>query len=259
MRMLNQRFVTTLLLASVACFSVFAQSGPGINELKKLTKTDVKVGTGAVAEKNDLVIVEYTGRLKNGTVFDTNLKREGSPYGFYLGSLGVIEGWQQGIAGMRVGGVRKLEIPDELAYGKAGQGEKIPPYADLYFEIKVIHIVKANEVNVFDTAEIKKGTGKAVKEGDLVDVVYTAKLLNGRKFDIREDKTKPITFRVAYKKKETSDRIPIRGVAAGIVGMQVGGRRKITIPPLLAFGEMGRSGAPPHSVVIYEVEVLRIR
>jgi len=81
--------------------------------------------------------VHYTGRLEDGTEFDSSLRR-GPPLFFTLGAGQVIRGWEQGIVGMKEGGKRKLTIPPRLAYGKRGAGE-IPPYATLIFDV---HLVK---------------------------------------------------------------------------------------------------------------------
>jgi FKBP-type peptidyl-prolyl cis-trans isomerase len=97
---------------------------------------DVKVGTGAVAKDGDTVSVQYTGYLLDGTVFDSSLKT-GTPFSFQLGGHQVIQGWDQGVAGMKEGGQRKLIIPSDLAYGPGGQGP-IPPNATLVFDVELL-------------------------------------------------------------------------------------------------------------------------
>ncbi len=104
-----------------------------------LEKVDIQVGTGAEAKTGQRVKVHYTGRLTNGTEFDSSLKRE--PYVFVLGAGDVIRGWDQGVVGMRVGGKRKLTIPYDLAYGIAGRPPAIPPKATLVFDIELLDIV----------------------------------------------------------------------------------------------------------------------
>lgn len=98
-----------------------------------------KVGDGVVAKKGDQVAVHYTGKLANGTKFDSSLDR-GQPIVFPLGAGRVIKGWDEGIAGMKVGGKRKLIIPPSLGYGERGAGGVIPPNAELHFDVELVQI-----------------------------------------------------------------------------------------------------------------------
>jgi peptidylprolyl isomerase/FKBP-type peptidyl-prolyl cis-trans isomerase FkpA len=100
---------------------------------------DSKVGTGAEAVAGKSVTVHYTGWLTNGTKFDSS-KDHGQPFSFQLGAGQVIKGWDQGVAGMKVGGVRKLTIPPSLAYGANGAGGVIPPNATLVFEVELLGV-----------------------------------------------------------------------------------------------------------------------
>ncbi len=100
---------------------------------------DLKEGTGERARSGDTVEVHYTGWLKDGKKFDSSVDR-GRPFSFRLGAGQVIKGWDEGVAGMRVGGKRKLIIPPDLAYGKRGAGGVIPPDAELTFEVELLKI-----------------------------------------------------------------------------------------------------------------------
>jgi FKBP-type peptidyl-prolyl cis-trans isomerase FkpA len=100
---------------------------------------DLRVGTGATAGFGSDVIVHYTGWLTDGTKFDSSRDR-GDPFGFSVGQGNVIAGWEEGLAGMRVGGVRKLVIPPELGYGAWGAGDVIPPDATLVFEVELLAV-----------------------------------------------------------------------------------------------------------------------
>src|SRR3954454_1481926 len=104
-----------------------------------LKTEDLKEGTGAEAAKGDAVEVHYTGWLTDGTKFDSS-KDHGRPFGFTLGAGQVIKGWDQGVQGMKVGGVRKLTIPAGLAYGSRGAGGVIPPNATLVFEVELLGV-----------------------------------------------------------------------------------------------------------------------
>jgi FKBP-type peptidyl-prolyl cis-trans isomerase len=100
---------------------------------------DQVVGTGTAAKSGDTVEVHYTGWLTNGTKFDSSHDRR-RPFSFTLGQGRVIKGWDEGVAGMQVGGKRKLTIPADLGYGSRGAGGVIPPNAELLFEVELLKI-----------------------------------------------------------------------------------------------------------------------
>ena len=100
---------------------------------------DTVVGTGAEARAGDHVVVHYTGWLTNGSKFDSSKDRD-EPFEFSLGQRMVIAGWDEGVQGMRVGGIRKLTIPPQLGYGARGAGGVIPPNATLIFEVELLKI-----------------------------------------------------------------------------------------------------------------------
>jgi len=104
-----------------------------------LKYTDTVVGRGPVAKAGETVHVHYVGTLTNGTKFDSSRDRN-QPFTFPLGGGQVIRGWDEGVAGMRVGGKRRLVIPPQLGYGSAGAGGVIPPNATLIFEIELLGI-----------------------------------------------------------------------------------------------------------------------
>lgn len=100
---------------------------------------EVTEGTGAEARAGTQVQVHYTGWLTDGKKFDSS-KDRGQPFSFKLGGGQVIKGWDEGVAGMKVGGTRKLTIPPELGYGARGAGGVIPPGATLIFEVDLLGV-----------------------------------------------------------------------------------------------------------------------
>jgi FKBP-type peptidyl-prolyl cis-trans isomerase FkpA len=145
------RCVTTML---PLCSNIDPEAGTGLNFVfsnfrgitMSVTTTasglqieELTVGTGATATAGQDVIVHYTGWLTNGTKFDSSKDRN-DPFVFPLGQRNVIAGWDEGVQGMQVGGVRKLTIPPELGYGARGAGGVIPPNATLVFEVELLDV-----------------------------------------------------------------------------------------------------------------------
>ncbi|MBS1962160.1 MAG: FKBP-type peptidyl-prolyl cis-trans isomerase [Bdellovibrionales bacterium] len=105
----------------------------------ELKSEDLKVGNGAEAVAGKRVTVHYTGTLTDGKKFDSSLDRK-QPFTFNLGAGQVIQGWDKGVAGMKVGGKRKLTIPPSMGYGERGAGNVIPPNATLIFEVELLKV-----------------------------------------------------------------------------------------------------------------------
>jgi peptidylprolyl isomerase/FKBP-type peptidyl-prolyl cis-trans isomerase FkpA len=100
---------------------------------------DITLGSGQEAKMGDLVSVDYTGTLRDGTVFDSSRPR-GKPFQFRLGASQVIKGFERGIVGMKQGGVRRITIPPDLGYGKKGMPPAVPPNATLVFEVELVTV-----------------------------------------------------------------------------------------------------------------------
>ena len=101
---------------------------------------DIEVGDGIEANDYNKVVVNYTGKLEDGSVFDSSLNPGREPFTFTLGVGSVIKGWDLGVKGMKVGGKRNLTIPADLGYGDRGAGSVIPPGATLLFEVELIEV-----------------------------------------------------------------------------------------------------------------------
>jgi len=121
-------------------------TGDGVKTDSGLQYWDILVGTGAIAHDGDHVKVHYTGWFTDGKKFDSSVDAH-QPYSFTLGKGDVIKGWDEGIAGMKVGGKRQLRIPPELAYGDAGYKKIVPPNAVLIFDVQLLSVTPAPPAN----------------------------------------------------------------------------------------------------------------
>jgi len=138
---------TVVVLAVFAAVMPFGGSNAATNQVIEMPNglkyTDTKTGEGAIAAAGNKVSVHYTGWLhKNdakGAKFDSSVDR-GQPFQFTLGAHQVIAGWDEGVAGMKVGGKRTLIIPPELGYGARGAGGVIPPNATLMFDVELLRV-----------------------------------------------------------------------------------------------------------------------
>lgn len=109
-----------------------------------LELVDIECGTGEEAAGGMAVSVHYTGRLQSGEVIDSSRER-GAPYEFLLGAGRVVSGWDEGVVGMRTGGVRRLTLPPELGYGDSGFPPRIPPDVTLIFEIELLEVTSPED------------------------------------------------------------------------------------------------------------------
>ncbi len=219
---------------------------------------DVKEGKGDAVLAGATVTIHYTGWLtdENATKFDSSLGGEKAE--FPLNKL--IKGWQEGVPGMKPGGVRRLKIPPELAYGAKVKGD-IPANSVLVFEIELFEVknplvrppLDAKEWKKQDSGleiwDVKEGKGDAVKAGDTVTVHYVGWLTDDKatKFDSSHDRGRPASFAL--------DGL-IKGWQEGIPGMKPGGVRRLKIPPELAYGDQEKGGIPPNSVLVFEIELV---
>lgn len=230
----------------------------------ELVITDITDGEGDAAAEGDTVFVFYVGVLSaDGSRFDGNF--DGEPFAVTLGQGAVIEGWDQGLLGMKAGGRRQLDIPAELAYGEAGSGDAIPPNSAISFVVDMLAIVPAidpadePELNSLQTPSLTKleiedlviGDGAEAEAGSTVVVQIIAfRGDTGEKLVSTWGDPSPVTFTLV-----TDGSLP--GIVDGLPGMKVGGRRILNIPYEDAFGDQGNTelGLPEKTDLILVVDL----
>jgi FKBP-type peptidyl-prolyl cis-trans isomerase len=229
---------------------------------------DTVEGTDAAAVTGDYVTVHYTGWLPDGSKFDSSHNRD-QPFSFMLGMRQVIKGWDEGVAGMKAGGQRRLVIPSDLAYGQSGRGS-IPPNSVLIFDVEMLSISSGDPAKVkfapalgvdlaamnrsdtgLYTQDTVEGTGATATRGNKATVHYTGWLPDGSKFDSSHDRDEPFSFTLGVGQV-------IKGWDEGVASMKAGGQRRLVIPSDLAYGQYGRGAIPPNAVLIFDVELLSV-
>jgi len=214
----------------------------------KLVITDITDGTGAGAAAGDQLAVHYVGVLSSdGTRFDGNFGS--SPFSFTLGKSQVIKGWDEGLVGMKAGGMRQLDIPADLAYGDSGSGDIIKPGAALSFVVEMVGIIPATNPadepkltiagaaasSTLQSKDLVEGKGKVIAAGDTVALHIVAyRGDTGEKITSTWPEGAPVSLTL-----EEGGSLP--GIIKGVPGMKVGGRRQMTIPFADAFGADGNS------------------
>ena len=133
-------FHKILTLSLIFFVSSCSEKKDSITMDNGLVIEDIIEGDGKEANDYNKVVVNYTGKLEDGSIFDSSLSPGKGPYTFTLGVGSVIKGWDTGVKGMKVGGKRKLTIPPELGYGDRGAGNVIPPGATLIFEVELLEV-----------------------------------------------------------------------------------------------------------------------
>jgi FKBP-type peptidyl-prolyl cis-trans isomerase len=205
-----------------------------------------------VIQNFDVVDMEYTGRLANGTVFDSSVGK--APFRFQVGVGAVIKGWDTGVIGLSEGQSKKLVIPPDQGYGAQGAGDVIPPNSTLDFDIKVIRIIPAAVVEV-----VKEGTGEGLTMKKGVEAKIRLSLKDGKL--LTPEKDEPVVLSL-------SPQLPY-GINQAITGIKAGEKRKVTINSDLMYGDKGvpnrdtptgKAGSviPGKATLVLEVEAIRL-
>jgi len=229
---------------------------------------DIVIGQGPQVLSGDFLIMDYVGvSYSTGLQFDASWDR-GQPFPFELGAGRVIKGWDEGIAGMAVGGRRTLTIPPELAYGETGSGSgSIGPNETLVFTVDLLASVpqslKKPTVEVQEVApegltfeDAILGSGSTVIPGSILYIHYVGVAQSsGEQFDSSWDRGRSEFIGFISGAGNV-----IEGLDQGMIGMKVGGRRTIVIPSSLAYGENGAGNGliAPNETLIFTVDLLGI-
>jgi peptidylprolyl isomerase len=224
-----------------------------------------EIGSGRKVEIGDKVSVHYTGKLTNGTKFDSSKDRN-QPFSFKVGGGQVIRGWDEGLALLNIGDKATLTIPPSIGYGERDMGT-IPPNSTLVFDIEVLdastpvkaapYDVKGKDTLTTDSGLkyiiVKKGDGARAENGKTVDVHYTGYLMDGKTFDSSVERGEPISFPLGQG-------MVIKGWEEGIALMHVGDKMRLLIPSDLAYGPNGAGGViPPNATLIFDVELMNVK
>ncbi len=229
------------------------------------TKT-IKEGSGEPIKPGQLIQVHYKGWLTDSTLFDDSYTR-GEPLEFSLGAGQVISGWDRGLVGMKVGEIRRLSLPYELAYGDRAVGP-IPAKSDLLFEVELIAAQPPLVPDAFPKdlnalkwqsadpgvsyADEKQGEGTAAVPGTKISLHYTGWLIQGRKFASSKDLGKPLETVLGANKL-------IKGWEIGLEGLKPGAVRWLRVSPSMGYGSKAYASIPPNSTLLFRVEILTVK
>jgi peptidylprolyl isomerase len=272
------KYLLPVIFISFLCFGCGDDVVTTKSGLKYL---DNKPGEGKSAEAGDIITLHISAwMVKDSTnLFDDwsadstkmaysigSTKQQGEPVKMVLGSFDqMIKGSNEGITGMKPGGVRTIIIPSEMAYGSTGAGP-IPPNTDLKLYVEVMDVKEAKVVKQweYDSTAVKttpsglkyvilkEGEGEKADSNDVVTVHYSGFLLNGEKFDSSVERDEPFTLTLGR-------RLVIPGWEEGIALLNKGSKAKLIIPSELAYGQRDMGTIPPGSTLIFDVEIVDIK
>jgi FKBP-type peptidyl-prolyl cis-trans isomerase len=238
-------FLTLGFLGLVCLFVGCLPSDPALDTSGDLIVTDVRVGNGDTVPTDPAAIAQlsitYSAKLRDSTEVAT-----ASQSIFVLVGTGeILDGLDKGLRGMRTGGTRVITVPPRFGYGNVKTGN-IPANSTL------IYTVNLTKVENFLKQDITVGTGDSAQSNSNVSVRYVGRLTNGTIFDATAATAQPFTFRIG------SGQV-IKGWEFGLLGMKIGGKRRLTIPSTMGYGANG-SGAsiPPNATLIFDIDLISI-
>uniref|UniRef100_W5N4P1 peptidylprolyl isomerase n=1 Tax=Lepisosteus oculatus TaxID=7918 RepID=W5N4P1_LEPOC len=200
-------------------------------------------------QKSDFIRYHYNGTLLDGTPFDSSYSRK-QTYDTYVGEGWLIKGMDEGLLGMCVGEKRNIIIPPFLAYGEKGYGSDIPPQASLMFDVLLVDLHNPKDDVVVEYQQIPESCKRKSVAGDFVRYHYNGTLLDGTPFD--SSYTRNHTYNTYIGMGYV-----IAGMDKALQGVCIGERRRVTLPPHLAYGENGAGESIPASaVLVFDIHVI---
>jgi peptidylprolyl isomerase len=228
---------------------------------KKLVVRDLREGTGVEARKGDALITKFVAKYVDGKRFESSWDKGESPFIFELGAEESNPGWEKGLPGMRVGGMRELIVPSDMA----SRFGPLPPGNDFVYVVELIGVIPPDLVDRkepkvsppkgaapedLQVRDLVKGTGAAAEPGDLLTVEYVGIAAGGEVITNSWKRSNPFQFKLG-----ANEPLINPGWEKGLPGMRVGGRRELLIPPKL----VQRGGAPAGAKsLVYVVDLVGI-
>ncbi|XP_070779030.1 peptidyl-prolyl cis-trans isomerase FKBP10-like [Enoplosus armatus] len=206
-------------------------------------------GCNRTAVASDFVRYHYNGTLLSGAAFDSSHSRNAT-YDTYLGQGDLIKGMDEGLLGMCVGERRIIIVPPFLAYGESGSGTQVPPQATLVFEVLMVDVFNPKDDLIVEVKEVPEGCTRRTVTGDYIRYHYNGTFQDGKAFDS------------SYQRNSTYNTYVgrgyvIRGMDKALLGLCTGEKRRITIPPHMAYGEDGVGDLIPGSaVLVFDIHVI---
>ena len=230
-----------------------------------LEYTILEKGSGVKPQKGDKIVVNYTGKLTNDTVFDSSLKPGRTPFEFVLGAGQVIKGWDEAFELLQVGDKATIKFGPDLGYGASANGA-IPANSTLIFDIELLNVIQAVhawDVKGKDTLKTASGlkyimvkenkTGAKSEKGTIVDFHFSGFLADGKKFDSSVERDKPMSVKVGQHQL-------LPGWDEAIALLREGEKAKFIIPSALALGAQGHPPIiPANADLIMDIEILKVK
>jgi len=266
-------FSSLLLIVLISC----SQKNEVVTLDSGLKYFDDSLGTGREVMTDELVTVHFSGWIIQDTsnLFSDwtneelrkaamigNSKLRNQPVKFVVGTNSFIKGVDEAVIGMKIGGIRTIIIPSDLAYGEEGIGP-IPPNSDLKLVVELLDVKERIVVEMWDVDSTKlkttesglqysiitEGEGETADSGNVVTVHYSGFLLDGTKFDSSVERDDPFNFLLGMGQV-------IPGWEEGLKLMKKGSKSRLVIPPELGYGGLSVGTIPPNSILIFDVELV---
>jgi len=276
MKKLLSIFSLILLIGLISC----SKKNEVVTLDSGLKYFDDSLGTGREVMSDELVTIHFSGwfikdtsnlfsdwandELRKMTMIG-NSKLRNQPIKFVVGANSFISGVDEGCIGMKVGGIRTIIIPANLAYGEEGIGP-IPPNSDLKLVIELIDVKERIVVEMWDVDSTKlratesglqysiitEGDGENADSGNVVTVHYSGFLVDGTKFDSSVERDEPFSFLLGMGQV-------IPGWEEGLKLMNIGSKARLVIPPELGYGEISVGPIPPNSILFFDIELVDVQ